>query len=142
MDIERLTEQEYNAALSTLRYLREKEGMPEAEYNARLVELDSAYIDGVVNHDPISKENRGGGRQYKMEQYARMEEAQRKMREAINQKENFGVRLEGPGCNGDYSIVRMTYGTVKQRIVVSPLEARLLAAEILSKVKPIKRRKK
>lgn len=117
----------------------ERKGMSEAEYNARLIELDNAYINGVeddlANHDPIS-------RKYKMGQYARMEEAQRKMREAINQKENFGVKLEGPGCNGDYAIVRMTYGTVKQRIVVSPLEARLLAAEILSKVKPIKRRKK
>lgn len=139
MDIERLTEQEYRAALFTLRYLRERERMSEAEYNARLTELDNAYINGVEddleNPDPIY-------RQYKMEQYARMEEAQRKMREAISQKENFGVKLEGPGSTGDYSIARMKNGTVAQRMVVSPLEARLLAAEILSKVKPIKRRKK
>ena len=46
------------------------------------------------------------------------------------------------GDTGDYVIARMENGVTMQKIILSPLEARLLAAEILSKVKPIKRKKK
>lgn len=110
--------------------------MTEAEYNARLAELDEAYISGL-------EEERGyGNRQYKMQQFERMEEAQRRMREAIGKRDRFGVKLMEKGNTGDYVIARMENGVTMQKIILSPLEARLLAAEILSKVKPIKRKKK
>lgn len=65
--------------------------MTEAEYNARLAELDDAYISGL-------EEERGyGNRQYKMQQFERMEEAQRRMREAINKRDRFGVKLMEKG---------------------------------------------
>lgn len=109
--------------------------MTEAEYNARLSELDEAYITGL-------EEERGyGNRQYKMQQFERMEEAQRRMREAIGKRDRFGVKLMEKGDTGDYVIARMENGVTMQKIILSPLEARLLAAEILSKVKPIKRKK-
>lgn len=110
--------------------------MTEAEYNARLAELDEAYITGL-------EEERGyGNRQYKMQQFERMEEAQRRMREAIGKRDRFGVKLLEKGDTGDYVIARMENGVTMQKIILSPLEARLLASEILSKVKPIKRKKK
>lgn len=109
--------------------------MTEAEYNARLAELDDAYISGLEG------ERGYGNRQYKMQQFERMEEAQRRMREAINKIDRFGVKLMEKGNTGDYVIARMENGVTMQKIILSPLEARLLAAEILSKVKPIKRKK-
>lgn len=75
-----------------------------------------------------------------MRQFERMEEAQRRMREAIGKRDRFGVRLMEKGDTGDYVIAHMENGVTMQKIILSPLEARLLAAEILSKVKPIKRK--
>lgn len=137
MYIVRLTEQEYRAARDSLDLQRKKNGeIREAEYNARLSELDEAYITGL-------EEERGyGNRQYRMQQFERMEEAQRRMREAIGKRDRFGVKLLEKGNTGDYVIARMEKGVTMQKIILSPLEARLLAAEILSKVKPIKRKKK
>lgn len=109
--------------------------LTEAEYNARLAELDDAYITGL-------EEDRGyGNRQYRMQQFERMEEAQRRMREAIGKRDRFGVKLLEKGDTGDYVIARMENGVTMQKIILSPLEARLLASEILSKVKPIRERK-
>lgn len=136
MDIVRLTEQEYRAARDSLDLQRKNGEIREAEYNARLSELDEAYITGL-------EEERGyGNRQYRMQQFERMEEAQRRMREAIGKRDRFGVKLLEKGDTGDYVIARMENGVTTQKIILSPLEARLLAAEILSKVKPIKRKKK
>ena len=131
-----ISDTEYSAARATLEHRRAKGRMTGAEYNARLAELDDAYISGL-------EEERGyGNRQYKMQQFERMEEAQRRMREAINKRDRFGVKLMEKGNTGDYVIARMENGVTMQKIILSPLEARLLAAEILSKVKPIKRKKK
>lgn len=136
MDIVRLTEQEYRAARGSLDLQRKNGEIREAEYNARLSELDEAYITGL-------EEERGyGNRQYRMQQFERMEEAQRRMREAIGKRDRFGVKLLEKGDTGDYVIARMENGVTMQKIILSPLEARLLASEILSKVKPIKRKKK
>ena len=136
MDIVRLTEQEYRAARDSLDLQRKNGEIREAEYNARLAELDEAYITGL-------EEERGyGNRQYRMQQFERMEEAQRRMREAIGKRDRFGVKLLEKGSTGDYVIARMENVVTMQKIILSPLEARLLAAEILSKVKPIKRKKK
>ena len=66
----------------------------------------------------------------------------RRMREAIVKRDRFGVKLLEKGDTGDYVIARMENGVTMQKIILSPLEARLLASEILSKVKPIKRKKK
>ena len=113
-----ISDTEYGAARATLEHHRVKGWLTEAEYNARLAELDEAYITGL-------EEERGyGNRQYRMQQFERMEEAQRRMREAIGKRDRFGVKLLEKGDTGDYVI------------------ARLLASEILSKVKPIKRKKK
>lgn len=131
-----ISDTEYSAARATLEHHRAKGGLTEAEYNARLAELDEAYITGL-------EEERGyGNRQYRMQQFERMEEAQRRMREAIGKRDRFGVKLLEKGDTGDYVIARMENGVTMQKIILSPLEARLLAAEILSKVKPIKRKKK
>lgn len=131
-----ISDTEYSAARATLEHHRAKGWMTEAEYNARLAELDDAYISGL-------EEERGyGNRQYKMQQFERMEEAQRRMREAINKRDRFGVKLMEKGNTGDYVIARTENGVTMQKIILSPLEARLLASEILSKVKPIKRKKK
>lgn len=131
-----ISDTEYGAARATLEHHRAKGWMTEAEYNARLAELDDAYISGL-------EEERGyGNRQYKMQQFERMEEAQRRMHEAINKRDRFGVKLMEKGNTGDYVIARMENGVTMQKIILSPLEARLLASEILSKVKPIKRKKK
>ena len=131
-----ISDTEYSAARATLEHHRAKGRMTEAEYNARLAELGDAYISGL-------EEERGyGNRQYKMQQFERMEEAQRRMREAINKRDRFGVKLMEKGNTGDYVIARMENGVTMQKIILSPLEARLLASEILSKVIPIKRKKK
>lgn len=131
-----ISDTEYSAARAILEHHRAEGRMTEAGYNARLAELDDAYISGL-------EEERGyGNRQYKMQQFERMEEAQRRMREAVNKRDRFGVKLMEKGNTGDYVIARMENGVTMQKIILSPLEARLLAAEILSKVKPIKRKKK
>lgn len=83
-----------------------------------------------------------GNRQYRMQQFERMEKAQRRMREVIVKRDQFGVKLLEKGDTGDYVMARMENGVTMQKIILSPLEARLLASEILSKVKPIKRKKK
>lgn len=133
-----ISDTEYGAARATLEHHRAKGRLTEAEYNARLSELDEAYITGLEE-----EEERGyGNRQYRMQQFERMEEAQRRMREAIGKRDRFGVKLMEKGDTGDYVIARMENGVTMQKIILSPLEARLLAAEILSKVKPIKRKKK
>lgn len=132
-----MSDTEYGAARATLEHHRVKGWLTEAEYNARLAELDEAYITG------LEEEERGyGNRQYRMQQFERMEEAQRRMREAIDKRDRFGVKLLEKGDTGDYVIARMENGVAMQKIILSPLEARLLASEILSKVKPIKRKKK
>ena len=132
-----ISDTEYGAARATLEHHRVKGWLTEAEYNARLAELDEAYITG------LEEEERGyGNRQYRMQQFERMEEAQRRMREAIGKRDRFGVKLLEKGDTGDYVIARMENGVTMQKIILSPLEARLLASEILSKVKPIKRKKK
>lgn len=124
-----ISDTEYGAARATLEHHRVKGWLTEAEYNARLAELDEAYITGL-------EEERGyGNRQYRMQQFERMEEA-------IGKRDRFGVKLMEKGDTGDYVIARMENGVTMQKIILSPLEARLLAAEILSKVKPIKRKKK
>lgn len=129
-----ISDTEYGAARATLEHHRVKGWLTEAGYNARLAELDEAYITGL-------EEERGyGNRQYRMQQFERMEEAQRRMREAINKRDRFGVKLMEKGNTGDYVIARMENGVAMQKIILSPLEARLLASEILSKVKPIKRK--
>lgn len=129
-----ISDTEYGAARATLEHHRVKGWLTEAEYNARLAELDEAYITGL-------EEGRGyGNRQYRMQQFERMEEAQRRMREAIGKRDRFGVKLLEKGDTGDYVIARMENGVTMQKIILSPLEARLLASEILSKVKPIKRK--
>lgn len=131
-----ISDTEYGAARAALERHRVKGRLTGAEYDARLAELDEAYITGL-------EEERGyGNRQYRMRQFERMEEAQRRMREAIGKRDRFGVRLMEKGDTGDYVIARMENGVTMRKIVLSPLEARLLASEILSKVKPIKRKKK
>lgn len=136
MDIVRLTEQEYRAARDSLDLQRKNGEIREAEYNARLSELDEAYINGLEDYQERIK------LRYKVAQFERMEKAQRRMREAIGKRDRFGVKLLEKGDTGDYVIARMENGVTMQKIILSPLEARLLAAEILSKVKPIKRKKK
>ena len=64
------------------------------------------------------------------------------MREAIVKRGLFGVKLLEKGDTGDYVIARTENGVTMRKIILSPLEARLQASEILSKVKPIKRKKK
>lgn len=136
MDIVRLTEQEYRAARDSLDLQRKNGEIREAEYNARLSELDEAYINGLEDYQERIK------LRYKVAQFERMEKAQRRMREAIGKRDRFGVKLLEKGSTGDYVIARMENGVTMQKIILSPLEARLLATEILSKVKPIKRKKK
>nr|DAG01171.1 MAG TPA: hypothetical protein [Siphoviridae sp. ctt0c4] len=63
-------------------------------------------------------------------------------RRLARERDRFGVKLLEKGDTGDYVIARMENGVTMQKIILSPLEARLLASEILSKVKPIKRKKK
>ena len=127
---------EYGAARATLEHHRVKGWLTEAEYNARLAELDEAYITG------LEEELGYGNRQYRMQQFERMEEEQRRMREAIDKRDRFGVKLMEKGDTGDYVIARMENGVTMQKIILSPFEALLLAAEIVSKVQPIKRKKK
>lgn len=75
-----ISDTEYGAARATLEHHRVKGWLTEAEYNARLAELDEAYITGL-------EEERGyGNRQYRMQQFERMEEAQRRMREATGKR--------------------------------------------------------
>lgn len=86
-----ISDTEYGAARATLEHHRVKGWLTEAEYNARLAELDEAYITGL-------EEERGyGNRQYRMQQFERMEEAQRRMREAIGKRDCFGVKLMEKG---------------------------------------------
>lgn len=136
MDIVRLTEQEYRAARDSPDLQRKNGEIREAEYNARLSELDEACINGPEDYQERIK------LRYKVAQSERMEKAQRRMREAIVKRDRFGVKLLEKGDTGDYVIARMENGVTMQKIILSPLEARLLAAGILSKVKPIKRKKK
>lgn len=131
-----ISDTEYGAARAAPEHHRVKGRLTGAEYNARLAELDDACISGL-------EEERGyGNRQYRMRQFERMEEAQRRMREATGKRDRFGVKLMEKGDTGDYVIARMENGVTMRKIILSPLEARLPAAEILSKVKPIKRKKK
>ena len=131
-----ISDTEYGAARAALEHHRVKGRLTGAEYNARPAEPDDACITGP-------EEDRGyGNRQYRMRQFERMEEAQRRMREAIVKRDRSGVKLLEKGDTGDYVIARMENGVTMRQIILSPLEARLPASGILSKVKPIKRKKK
>lgn len=111
-----ISDTEYGAARATLEHHRVKGWLTEAEYNARLAELDDAYITGL-------EEDRGyGNRQYRMQQFERMEEAQRRMREAIGKRER-PFRCETPGKGRHRRLRDCPYGEWRDNAEDHPVTA-------------------